>query len=118
MGMPGMPMYHGMPFPGIPQVLPPPMPLQVPTLQLRPPTIPPPGAMAISNIGRRVLVPAPTRIIPPPTPVPPPRIAPPPAELLPEFPNIPPPQFDILSTLPAVANQNSAPNEPPPKLVL
>lgn len=118
MGMPGMPMYPGMPFPGIPQVLPPPLPLQMPALQLRPPTIPPPGAMAISHMGGRVLVPPPTRIIAPPTPVPPPRIAPPPAELLPEFPNIPPPQFDILSTLPTVANQISAPNEPPPKLVL
>jgi len=116
MGMPGMPMYPGMPFPGIPQVLPPPMPLQMPTLQLRPPTIPPP--MAISHIGGRVLVPQAARIIAPPPTVPPPRIAPPPAELLPEFPNIPPPQFDILSTLPTLANQNSAPNEPPPKLVL
>jgi len=118
MGMPGMPMYPGMPFPGIPQVLPPPMPLQMSALQLRPPTIPPPGAMAISHIGGRVLVPPATRIIAPPTTVPAPRIAPPPAELLPDFPIIPPPQFNILSTLPTLANQNSAPNEPPPKLVL
>jgi len=117
MGMPGMPMYPGMPFPGIPQVLPPHMPLQMSALQLRPPNIPPQGSIAIPHMGRRVLVAPPQRIIARPT-VPPPKIAPPPAESLPEFPNIPPPQFNILSTVPTVANLNSAPNAPPPKIVL
>jgi len=115
MGMPGMPMFPGMPFPGIPQVLPPPMPLPVPALQIRPPTIPPPGAIPVPHMGGPLLVPPPTRIIAPPPSVPPPKIAPPPVESLPEFPNIPPPQFTNI-TLPSVGHP--PPNAPPPKLAL
>jgi len=115
MGMPGMPMFPGMPFPGIPQVLPPHMPLPVSALQMRPPTIPPPGAMPLPHMGGRLLVTPPPRIIAPPPSAPPPKIAPPPVESLPEFPNIPPPQFSNISTLPSVV---SPPNAPPPKLSL
>jgi len=116
MGMPGMPMFPGMPFPGIPQVLPPPpMPLPVSALQIRPPSIPPPGAIALPHMGGRLLVPPPTRIIAPPPSAPPPKIAPPPVESLPEFPNIPPPQFTNISTLPVA---HPPPNAPPPKLAL
>jgi hypothetical protein len=116
MGMPGMPMYPGMPFPGMPQVLQRHMPLQVSPLQMRPPTIPPPP-MAISHMGGRILIPPPAQMIAPPPTAPPPKIAPPPVESLPDFPNIPPPQFNKNLNL-SVMDMNSAPNAPPPKLAL
>lgn len=118
MGMPGMPMFPGMPFPGMPQVLPPHMPIPVSALQMRPPTIPPPGAMALSHMGGRLLVTPPPRIMARPPSAPPPKIAPPPVESLPEFPNIPPPQFSNISTLPSGVHMNLPPNAPPPKLAL
>lgn len=118
MGMPGMPMFPRMPFPGMPQVLPPPMPLPMSAMQMRPPTIPPPGAMALSHMGGQLLVTPPPRIIAPPPSAPPPKIAPPPVESLPEFPNIPPPQFSNIPTLPSMVPVNSPPNAPPPKLAL
>jgi len=102
--MPRMPVYPGMPYPGIPQAIPQHIPRQISSYQLRPPIGAPPtrppnisGSLTLSQVGAPLLVAAPTGVCKAPPSVPPPKMAPPPVNSLPDFPTLPPPNFKDVS---------------------
>jgi len=102
--MPGMPVYPGMPYRAVPQVIPQHMPMQVSAYQLHPPIGSPPtrppnisGSLAITQVGAPLLVAGTTGVSVAPPSVPPPKMAPPPVDSLPDFPTLPPPNFKDVS---------------------